>query len=90
METKDCGRWALYGSSEVAGVSATGGPVAGVLVAGGSVLALSTVMEVSWDRFPSCGNCSRALTSMCPIQSSMNNTFSDSKVTMRVDGTFHG
>ena len=38
METKDCGRWALYGSSEVAGVSATGGPVAGVLVAGGSVL----------------------------------------------------
>ena len=33
----DCGRWALYGSSEVAGVSATGGPVAGVLVAGGSV-----------------------------------------------------
>ena len=40
---------------EVAGVSATGGPVAGVLVAGGSVLALSTVMEVSWDRFPSCG-----------------------------------
>ena len=62
METKDCGRWALYGSSEVAGVSATGGPVAGVLVAGGSVLALSTVME--GDRFPSCGNCSRALTSM--------------------------
>ena len=63
METRDCGRWALYGSSEVAGVSATGGPVAGgpvagVLVAGGSVLALSTVMEVSWDRFPSCGNCS--------------------------------
>ena len=58
METKDCGRWALYGSSEVAGVSATGGPVAGVLVAGGSVLALSTVMEVSWDRFPSCGICS--------------------------------
>ena len=57
----DCGRWALYGYSEVAGVSATGGPVAGVLVAGGSVLALSTVMEVSWDRFPSCGNCSRAL-----------------------------
>ena len=46
-------------------VSATGGPVAGVLVAGGSVLAFSTVMEVSWDRFPSCGNCSRALTSMC-------------------------
>ena len=65
METKDCGRWALYGSSEVAGVSATGGPVAGVLVAGGSVLALSKVMEVSWDRFPSCGSCSRALTSMC-------------------------
>ena len=25
-----------------------------------------------------------------PIQSSMNNTSSDSKVTMRVDGTFHG
>ena len=52
------------GSSEVAGVSAgvsaTGGPVAG-----GSVMALSTVMAVSWDRFPSCGNCSRALTSMC-------------------------
>ena len=45
MGTKDCGRWALYGSSEVAGVSATGGPVAGVLVAGGSVMALSTVME---------------------------------------------
>ena len=65
MGTKDCGRWALYGSSEVAGVSATGGPVAGVLVAGGSVLALSTVMEVSWDRFPSCGSCSRALTSCC-------------------------
>ena len=44
MGTKDCGRWALYGSSKVAGVSATGGPVAGVLVpvagvlvAGGSV-----------------------------------------------------
>ena len=53
MGTKDCGRWALYGSSEVAGVSATGGPVAGVLVAGGSVMALSTVMAVSWDRFPS-------------------------------------
>ena len=53
MGTKDCGRWALYGSSEVAGVLATGGPVAGVLVAGGV------------DRFPSCGNCSRALTSMC-------------------------
>ena len=48
MGTNDCGRWALYGSSEVAGVPATGGPVAGVLVAGGSVLALSTVMEVSW------------------------------------------
>ena len=62
---KNCGRWALYGSSEVAGVSATGGPVAGVLVAGGSVLALSTVMEVSWDRFPPCGNFSRALISMC-------------------------
>ena len=104
MGTKDCGRWALYGSSEVAGVSAAGGPVAGVLVAGGSVLAFSTVMAVSWDRFPSCGHCSRALTSMCtgmvttivlvvsnkPIQSSMNNTSSDSKVTMRVDGTFHG
>ena len=59
MGTKDCGRWALYGSSEVAGASATGGPVAGVLVAGGSVMA------VSRDRFPSCGNCSRALTSMC-------------------------
>ena len=66
MGTKYCGRWALYGSSsEVAGVSVTGRPVAGVLVAGGSVLALSTVMEVSWDRFPACGNCSRALTSMC-------------------------
>ena len=25
-----------------------------------------------------------------PIQSSKNNTSSDSKVTMRVDGTFHG
>ena len=47
MGTNDCGRWALYGSSEVAGVPATGGPVAGVLVAGGSVLALSTVMEVT-------------------------------------------
>ena len=57
METKDCGRRALYGSSEVAGVSATGGPVAGVLVAGGSVLALSTVMEVS-----SCGLNGRAVT----------------------------
>ena len=65
MGTKDCGRWALYGSSEVAGVSATGGLVAGVLVAGGSVMALSTVMAVSWDGFPSCCNCSRALTSMC-------------------------
>ena len=69
MGTKDCGRWALYGSSEVAGASATGGPVAGVLVAGGSVMALSTVMPTvmaaSRDRFPSCGNCSRALTSMC-------------------------
>ena len=65
MGTEDCGRWALYGSSEVAGVSATGGPVAGVLVAGGSVMALSTVMAVRWDGFPSCGNCSRALTSMC-------------------------
>ena len=43
MGTKDCGRWALYGSSEVAGVSATGGPVAGVLVAGGSVMAFSRV-----------------------------------------------
>ena len=39
--------------------------VAGVLVARGSVMALSTVMAVSWDGFPSCGNCSRALTSMC-------------------------
>ena len=56
MGTKDCGRWALYGSSELAGVSATGRPVAGVLVAGGSVTAFSTVMAVSWDRFPSCGN----------------------------------
>ena len=75
----------------------TGGPVAGVLVAGSSVMALSTVMAVSWDRFPSCGSCSRALTSMCTwlllvvsnklIQSSMNNTSSDSKVTMRVDET---
>ena len=65
MGTKDCVRWALYGSSEVAGVSATGGPVAGVLVAVGSVMAFSIVMAVSWDRFPSCGNCSRALTSMC-------------------------
>ena len=100
MGTKDSGRWALYGSSEVAGVSATGGPVAGVLVAGGSVLAFSTVMAVSWDRFPSCGNCSMAYVYMVttialvvnnkPIQSSMNNTSSDSKVTMRVDGTFHG
>ena len=63
--TEDCGTWALYGSSEIAGVSATGGPVTGVLVAGGSVMALSTVLAVSWDRFPSCGNCSRALTSMC-------------------------
>ena len=56
---------------------------------------------MSWDRFPSYGNCSRALTSDVymvativlvvsnkPIQSSMNNTSSDSKVTMRVDGTF--
>ena len=51
MGTKDCGRWALHGFSEVAGVSARGGQVAGVLVAGGSVLALSTVMEVSWDIF---------------------------------------
>ena len=41
------------------------GPVAGVLVAGGSVMAFSTVTAVNWDRFPSCGNCSRALTSMC-------------------------
>ena len=65
MGTKDCGRWALYGSSEVAWVSATGGPVARVLVAGGSAMAFSTVMAVSWDRFPSCGNCSRALRSMC-------------------------
>ena len=40
-------------------------PLQEVLVAGRSVLALSTVMEVSWDRFPSCSNCSRALTSMC-------------------------
>ena len=40
MGTKDCGRWALYGSSEVAGVSATGGPVAGVLVAGGGKIQL--------------------------------------------------
>ena len=51
----------IYGSSEVAGVFATGGPVAGVLVAGGSVLVLSTVIEVSWDRFPSCGNCKSVL-----------------------------
>ena len=47
------------------GCRCLGGPVAGVLVAGGSVMALSTVMAVSWDRFPSCGNCSRTLTSMC-------------------------
>ena len=65
MGTKDCGRWALYGSSEVAGVWTTREPVVGVLVAGGSVMAFSRVMTVSWDRFPSCGNCSRALTSMC-------------------------
>ena len=62
------------------------------------MLALSTVMEVSWDRFPSCGNCSNVymvativlVVSNKPIQCSMNNTFSDSKVTMRVDSTFHG
>ena len=48
MGTKDCGRWALYGSSEVAWVSARGGPVAVVLVAGGSVMAFSTVMAVRW------------------------------------------
>ena len=48
MGTKDCGRWALYGSSEVAWVSARGGPVAGVLVAGGSVMAFSTVIAVRW------------------------------------------
>ena len=48
MGTKDCGRWALYGSSEVPWVSARGGPVAGVLVAGGSVMAFSTVMAVRW------------------------------------------
>ena len=47
------------------GCRCLGEPVAGVLVAGGSVMAFSTVMAVSWDRFPSCGNCSRALTSMC-------------------------
>ena len=47
------------------GCRCQGRPVAGVLVAGGSVMAFSTVMAVSWDRFPSCGNCSRALTSMC-------------------------
>ena len=47
------------------GCQCLGGPVAGVLVAGGSVMAFSTVMAVSCDRFPSCGNCSRALTSMC-------------------------
>ena len=46
------------------GCRCLGGPVAGVLVAGGSVMAFSTVIAVSWDRFPSCGNCSRALTSM--------------------------
>ena len=81
------------------GCRCLGGPVEGVLVAGGSVMAFSTVMAVSWDRFLSCGNCSRALTSMCtwllrqywlsnkPIQSSMNNTSSDSKVTMTADGT---
>ena len=49
----------------VAGVLVAGVLVAGVLVAGGSVMAFSTVMAVSWDRFPSCGNCSRTLTSMC-------------------------
>ena len=38
------------------GCRCLGGPVAGVLVAGGSVMALSTVMAVSWDRFPSWGN----------------------------------
>ena len=38
------------------GCRCLGGPVAGVLVAGGSVMAFSTVMAVSWDRFPSCGN----------------------------------
>ena len=52
------------------GCRCLGGPVAGVLVAGvlvagGSVMTFSTVMAVIWDRFPSCGNCSRALTSMC-------------------------
>ena len=66
MGTKHCGRWALYGSSEVAGCRCLGGPVAGVLVAGGSVMAFSTVTAVSWDRFPSCGNCSRALTDLSP------------------------
>ena len=51
MGTKDSGRWALYGSSEVAGVSATGGPVAGVLVAGGSWMErgrLTLAMESSF------------------------------------------
>ena len=65
MGTKDCGRWALYGSSEVAGVSVSGRTSCRSV--GGrrfSVGALnSDGSEV--DRFPSCGNCSRALTSMC-------------------------
>ena len=70
METKDFGRWALYGYPYMDLQTLQGCPLQedelqGVLVAGGSVLALSTVMEVSWDRFPSCGNCCRALTSMC-------------------------
>ena len=100
MGTKDCGRWALYGSSEVSGVSATGGPVAGVLVAGGSVMAFSTVMAVSWDRFHHVETVLGGIdidvymvativlvVSNKPIQSSMNSTSSDSKVTMRADGT---
>ena len=50
--------------------------------------------EVSWDRFPLCGNYVYMVATIVlvvsnkPIQSSMNNTSSDSKVTMRVDGTF--
>ena len=71
MGTKDCGRWALYGSSEVAGVSATGGPVAEVLVAGGSVMAFSTVMAVSWDRV--LGH----LTSMCKWLLQANSKFDE-------------
>ena len=67
METKDFGRWALYGDPYMDLQKLQGCPLQEdeLQECWWQEVALSTVMEVSWDRFPSCGNCSRALTSMC-------------------------